>query len=42
MRVDGFTAIDSDFVGNDDPILWSDYVLIHQGILNLVEEVGGK
>ena len=36
----GFTAIDSDFVGNDDPILWSDYVLIHQGILNLVEEVG--
>ena len=36
----GFSAIDSDFTGNDDPISWSDYVLVHKGILNLVEEVG--
>jgi len=35
----GFTALDADFLG-DEAIGWSDYVLIHQAILNIVREVG--
>ncbi len=35
----GFTAVDSDLVGAD-PISWSDYVLVHEAILNIVKEVG--
>lgn len=35
----GFTPVDSDFLG-DEPLAWSDYVLIHQSIVNIVREVG--
>ena len=35
----GFTAVDSDFLG-DEPLVWSDYVLIHQAIINIVQQTG--
>lgn len=35
----GFTAFDSDFLG-DNALAWSDYVVIHQSIYNIVKEVG--
>ena len=35
----GFTAVDSDFLG-EEPLTWSDYVVIHESIYNIVREVG--
>lgn len=35
----GFTAVDSDFLG-DEALMWSDYVVVHEAILNIVKEVG--
>merc|ERR1712029_404064 len=35
----GFTSVDSDFLG-DEPLSWSDYALVHKGILNIVKRVG--
>lgn len=35
----GFTAVDSDFLG-DEALFWSDYVVIHEAIYNIVKEVG--
>ena len=35
----GFTAVDSDFLG-DEPLVWSDYVLIYQAIINIVQQTG--
>jgi len=35
----GFTPLDSDFLG-DEALAWSDYVVIHEAIYNIVKEVG--
>lgn len=35
----GFTAVDSDFLGHE-AVTWSDYILIHQAILDIVRQVG--
>lgn len=35
----GFTAVDADLLGNE-PLSWSDYVVIHNSIVNIVKEVG--